>query len=247
VINRAFADQFFPHADPIGKHITDEYPDTHYTFEIVGVTGNARDKSVRDKVPPRFYIPALQPMVPGEYTDAMNYEIRTFVDPASTLAAARKQIAEVDPNIRILSAQLMDAALADQTLRDRLLARVALAAGLLAVLIACIGLYAVLSYSVATRTAEIGVRIALGAQTSTIIRTVVGEALGVTAAGLALGIPAALAASTLVKSRFFGLTAADPAILALVALVFILTGGAAAVIPARRAAGLDPMRALKSD
>ena len=247
VINRAFADQFFPHADPIGKHITNEYPDTHYTFEVVGVVANARDKTLRGQVPPRFYIPALQPLGPDGYTDAMNYQIRTFGDPLRLVEPTRRQIASANPEIRVLSARSLDELISDRTLRDSLLARLALGAGALALLITCFGLYAVLSYSVARRIAEIGVRIALGAQPGQITRAIVGEALLLAAAGLAVGMPAALALSSLVKSQIFGLTAADPATLFLVALTLVLTTGASALPPARRAAAIDPIRALRCE
>jgi predicted permease len=247
VINRAFADQFFPHTDPIGKHIINEYPDTHYTFQIVGVVGNAHDKSLRDPVPPRFYIPALQPLVPDHYTDAMNYQIRTDGAPGLLAEPARSQIAAVNPEIRVMFAQTLDELVASRTIRDTLLARLAVAAGAIALLITCFGLYAVLSYSVARRFAEIGVRIALGAQPGRIIWAIVREALAVTAAGLAVGLPLALASSALVKSRIFGLTAADPSMLLLVTLALILTTAGAALVPARRAATIDPIRALRCD
>ncbi len=247
VINRAFADQFFPHTDPIGKHITDEYPDTHFTFEVVGVVGNAHDKSLREEVPPRFYIPALQPMGEDGYTDAMNYQIRTFADPVRLVDPARRQVAAANPEIRVMAAGSLDALIADRTLQDSILARLALGTGALALLITCFGLYAVLSYSVARRIAEIGVRIALGAQPGQITRAIVGEALLLAAAGLAVGIPAALALSSLVKSQIFGLTAADPATLFLVALALVLTTGVSALAPARRAAAIDPIRALRCE
>lgn len=247
VINRAFADQFFPNTNPIGKHITDEYPDTRFTFEVVGVVGNAHDKSLREQVPPRFYIPALQPMGADGYTDAMNYQIRTVGDPHTIVESARRQIAAANPEIRVLSARSLDELISDRTLRDSLLARLALGAGALALLITCFGLYAVLSYSVARRIAEIGVRIALGAQPGQITRAIVGEALLLAAAGMAVGIPAAIALSSLVKSQIFGLTAADPATLFLVALALVLTTGISALAPARRAAAIDPIRALRCE
>jgi len=247
VINRAFADKFFPHTDPIGKHITNEYPDTHFTFEIVGVTGNAHDKSLRETVPPRFYIPALQPLIASDYTDTMNYEIRTLVDPGSLVEPARKEIAAVNPDIRVSFARPLDQLIAGQTRTETLLARLAVASGALALLITCFGLYAVLSYSVARRISEIGVRIALGARPAQITRAVLAEALIVAGAGLAAGIPAALAVSTLIRSQLFGLSAADPPTLALVVAALVLTTALAALAPARRAASIDPIRALRCE
>ena len=245
VINRAFAEKFFPHADPIGKHITNDYPDTRYTFEIVGVTGDAFDHDLRGKVPPRFYIPALQPMVPGEYTDSMNYQIRTFGNPASVAEAARRQIATMNPDIRINFVRPFEEMIVGKTLQERLVSRLALGTGALALLITCFGLYAVLSYSVARRMSEIGVRIALGAQPGHITLAVIGEALAVAGCGVAIGLPVALALSTLVRSRLFGLTATDPATLALVTAALLITAVGSALAPARRAATLDPIRALR--
>jgi predicted permease len=247
VINRAFAEKFFPHADPIGKHVTDEYPDTHFTFEIVGVTGDVHDHSLRERVEPRFYIPALQPMLKDEYTDSMNYEIRTFASPASVVEAARKQIAGLNPDIRINFVRTMQETIAAETLRDRMLARLALASSALALLITCFGLYAILSYSVTRRMGEIGVRIALGADPAHIARSVVGEALRVAAIGLCTGIPLALVLSTLIRSQLFGLTASDPLSLSIVALALLLTSAVAALAPARRAAAMDPIHALRRE
>lgn len=247
VINRAFANQFFPYTDPIGKHITNTYTDTRVTFEIVGIVGDAHDKSLRDRVPPRFYIPALQPLVPGEYTDAMNYQIRTFAGPLGLVEPARRQIAIASPEIRVIFASSLEELISDRTLRDSVLARLAIGAGALALLITCFGLYAALSYSVACRTAEIGVRVALGAEPGQITLAIVAEALLVAAAGLAVGIPVALALSSLVKRQIFGLSAADPATLFLVALALILTTVGSALAPARRAAAVDPICALRCE
>jgi hypothetical protein len=247
VINRAFAEKFFHNRDPIGRHITDEDPDTRATLEIVGVAADARDRKLREKVEPLFYIPALQPLLDLQYPEAMNYQIRTFANPASVMEAARKQIAAANPNIRIMFARTLGELLANQTLRDRLLARLALGSGALALLITCFGLYAVLSFSVARRTSEIGVRLALGARPDRIVRDIIREALLVALAGLALGLPIALAASTLVRSRLFGMSAADPATIAVVIVALTIAAVAAALVPALRAAGIDPMRALRCD
>ncbi len=247
VINRAFAKKFFHGRDPIGQHITNEDPDTPATVEIVGVAGDARDRKLREKVEPLFYIPALQPLLDLQYPDAMNYQIRTFANPASVIEAARKQIAAANPNIRIMFARPLGALLANQTLRDRLLARLALGSGALALLITCFGLYAVLSFSVARRTSEIGVRLALGARPDRIVRDIIREALLVALAGLALGVPIALAASTLVRSRLFGLSAADPATIAVVIVALTIAAVASALVPAVRAAGIDPIRALRCE
>ena len=247
VINRAFEEKFFHGKDPIGRHVTDEDPDTRATLEIVGVAGDARDRTLREKIEPLLYIPALQPLLDPQYADAMNFQIRTFANPASVIAVARKQIAAANPNIRIMFARTLGELLANQTLRDRLLARLALGSGVLALLITCFGLYAVLSFSVTRRTSEIGVRMALGARRSRIVGDIIREALRVALAGLALGVPIALAASTLVRSRLFGLSAADPATIAIVIAALTIAAVVSALVPALRAAGIDPMRALRCE
>ena len=177
----------------------------------------------------------------------MNYQIRTFADPLGLVEPARRQIAVANPDIRVIFASSLDELISDRTLRDSVLARLAIGAGALALLITCFGLYAVFSYSVARRNAEIGVRIALGAEPGQITLAIVAEALLVAAAGLAIGIPVALALSSLVKSQIFGLSAADPATLFLVALALILTTVGSALAPARRAAAVDPICALRCD
>lgn len=247
VINRAFAKKFSRGRDPIGRHITFELLDSQTAVEIVGVAADARDRKLREEVQPLFYIPALQPMVGGEYPTAMNFEIRTFANPASVIEAARQQIAAANPNIRVMFARTMGELLANQTLRDRMLARLALVSGGLALLITCFGLYAVLSFSVARRTSEIGVRLALGARRGRIVGDIVREALLVALVGAAIGVPIAMGASTLVRSRLFGLSAADPVTIAVVIAALAVTAVVSALVPALRAAGIDPIRALRCE
>jgi len=247
VINRAFAEKFFHGRDPIGRHITDGLAASGVTLEIVGVAGDARDRKLRETVEPLFYLPALQPLLDLEYTESMNYEIRTFANPSSVIEAARQQIAAANPQIRVMAARTLTEALASQTLRDRLLARLALGSGALGLWITCFGVYAVLSFSVARRTSEIGVRLALGAKRGRIVRDILREALVVAATGVAIGVPVALAASTLVRSRLFGLSAADPATIAVVVAALTVAATASAFVPAVRAAAIDPIRALRCE
>jgi predicted permease len=247
VINRAFADEFFPNTDPIGKHITNEWIDSKVTYEIVGVAGNAFDHDLRGKVPSRFYTSALQPMGPGVYTDEMNYQMRTYANPSSLVETARRQIASVNPDLRIAFARPLEVTISGKTLAERLMSGLALGAGILALLITCFGLYAVLSYAVALRSAEIGVRIALGARPERITAGIIGESVVLAGVGLGVGLPGALALSVLVRSRLFGLTAADPATLGLVAGIMLLTAAASALLPAWRASRLDPIRALRTE
>jgi putative ABC transport system permease protein len=245
VINRAFANKFFPGRDPIGRHISFNSPDLHAPIEIVGVALDARDHKLRENAEPLIYLAELQPLGDGALSASMNYEIRTVANPASLIEPVRKQVADTNPNMRIMFNRPLGDLLANQTLSDRLLARLALVAGGLALLITCFGLYAVLSFSVARRTREIGVRLALGARPEQIIHRTVRESVAIVLAGLALGVPLALAASTLVRSSLFGLSAADPATIAFVIASLTMASVISAVVPALRAATIDPMSALR--
>ena len=243
VVNEAFAKFYFGSRNPIGKHVTDEFPDTHKTFVIVGVARDARDHSLRQEIFRRFYLSALQPL--GGFAPAMNYEIRTFGEPSRIIQAARKEILAFDPLIPIENARPLVTMLDDNLRQERIIAQLSAVFGGLALLLACIGLYGVLSYAVAQRTGEIGIRMALGAERGAVIRMVLKETAVLIVIGLAAGVPASLACARFVQSKLFGLKAADPLTLAAALGIMIAVAAASGYLPARRASRVDPLIALR--
>jgi len=243
VVNESFAKFYFGGRNPIGKHVTDEFPDTRKTFAIVGVARDARDHSLRGEINRRFYLAARQPL--GEYAPEMNYEIRTVGDPAAVQAAARRQILAFDPAIPINGVRTLNALL-DGTLRqERIIAQLSTVFGGVALLLAALGLYGVLSYAVARRTNEIGIRMALGAERGAVIRMILRETAVLILIGLAAGVPASLACARLIESKLFGLKPADPITLGAALAVMIAVAVFAGYVPARRASKVDPLVALR--
>lgn len=243
VVNETFAKFYFGTANPIGRHVTDEFPDTRKTFVIVGVSRDARDHSLRREVFRRFYLSALQPL--GGYSPFMNYEIRTYGNPSQAIQAARREILSFDPSIPIGSVKTLETLVDDNLRQERIIAQLSTVFGGLALLLACIGLYGVLSYAVAQRTNEIGIRMALGAERGSIIRMVLRETSVLIVIGLAAGVPASLACARLIQSKLFGLKPADPLTLAAALGAMIVVAIASGYLPARRASKVDPLIALR--
>jgi predicted permease len=243
VVNEAFAKFYFGAQNPIGKHVTDESPDTRKTFTIVGVARDARDHSLRREIFRRFYLSAQQSL--GGFAPGMNYEIRTLGDPAAVIQAARLAILAYNPAIPIGRAQPFVEMLDDNMRQERMIAQLSAVFGGLAVLLAAIGIYGVLSYAVAQRTNEIGIRMALGAERGAVVRMVLRETGVLIAIGLAAGVPASLACARLVQSKLFGLKAADPVTLAAAAGIMFVVAIASGYLPARRASRVDPLIALR--
>jgi putative ABC transport system permease protein len=245
VINEAMSRFFFGTQNPIGKHITDEFPDTRTTFQIVGVTKDDRDHQLRGDVPRRFYIPFFQGL--GGIPAAGNFEIRTFADPNSVIRMIRQQVEQVDRSLPILSASPLGELLDRRLTQERLLAQLCAFFGALALLLASVGLYGVLSYSIARRTNEIGIRMALGAQSRTVLGMVLRETAVVVAVGIAIGVPVAFALTRLVASKLYGLKATDPLTIAIASLVLAAVAMLAGYLPARRASRVDPLIALRHE
>ena len=243
VVNEAFAKFYFGGRNPLGKHVTDEFPDTRKTFVIVGVARDARDHSLRREINRRFYISALQPL--GGFSPFLNYEVRTSGDPARAMQAMRREILAYDSSIPIGGIKTMNALIDDNVRQERLIAQLSTVFGALALLLAAIGLYGVLSYAVAQRTGEIGIRMALGARRGVVIGMILRETAVLIAIGLAAGVPASLACARLVRSTLFGLEPSDPLALAGALGVMLAVAAVAGYIPARRASRVDPLVALR--
>jgi predicted permease len=244
VINEAFARRFFDQRNPIGMRISEraENPNGRTTCHVAGVATDTQSQSVRGDVAPRYFVAAKQNLA------AMRspiFVIRTASDSAPVIAAARTAIERVDAGLPILSASTIEEQMAPLTAQDRTTAQLAVVFGSVALLLVAIGLYGVLSYGVARRTGEIAIRIALGAQSGSVIVMILRETIGVVGVGLALGGGLAYAASRLIGSRLYGVAPQDPLTLALATGLLLIVALGSAYIPAQRAARLNPIAALR--
>lgn len=245
VVNRTFAAHFFPNGGAVGHRIVVEDPSLTGKWEIVGVVADAKYNSPRETPQRMIYLPVLQ--LTGENAFARWLQVKTAGDPARAAGAVRAAIAEVDPNLPILNIRTIGEQVDMFTVNEQLISELSVIFSALTVLLCGIGLYGVMSYSVVRRTHDIGIRIALGAPHGKVLWMVLGESLALLAIGLAFGLPAALAAGRLVQTHLFGLNAFDPATMIFAVLMIAAVTLAAAWLPARKAATVDPLIALRCD
>jgi predicted permease len=242
VINETMARFYFGQTNPIGRKFIVEDPESKGPVEIVGVARDARDHKLKGSINRRFYLPLSQSLghVPG-----LNFVVRTVGNPVAVAEAVRKQIKNVDANVPVNNIRSLNE-LTEKSISDQILiARLSSFFAGLALLLAAIGLYGILSYSVAGRTREIGVRMALGAQRGSVLKMILQEAGKLVLLGVVVGIPSALLASRLFSSMLFGLKGTDPVSMLLVIAVLLAITLLASYIPARRATKVDPMIALR--
>jgi putative ABC transport system permease protein len=242
IINRTMAVKLFGTGNPLGKTFTAPTSGVK-TRLIVGVVGDAKYASLRDVPPPTAFIALSQEEKPGQYC---NFEVRAAGPPSALIPAARSAIAEVNRDV-VLQFTTLSTQLDESLKRDRLLATLSGFFGVLALLLATIGLYGVMSYNVARRRNEIGIRMALGAEGSRVMRMILGEVAILIATGLIVGLGAALATTHLLASFLYEIKPNDPLTLLLAAAVLALVGAFAGFVPARRASLLDPMAALREE
>jgi predicted permease len=268
VINQTIARHFFPKGDALGRSLTIEIDTVKGPWQIVGIARDTKSGDPRNPDPSRMtYIPLAQiepfapvdasapapsgvaPAPPVENQDrfANTILVRTTGDPAKTIADLRAAVASVDPNLALLHVATIDEQVSNLMTHDELISTLTSIFSLLALLLAAIGLYGVMSYNVVRRTNEIGIRLALGAQTPAVLWMILRESLFLLAIGVALGLPLALASTRVVKQQLFGLSALDPMTYAIAIAVVSGMTMLAAWLPARRAAKVDPMVALRCD
>jgi len=245
VINEAFAKKFFAGRNPMGRHVTEKFGDLRRTFEVVGVSKDARDHRLRDDVPPRFYIPDEQFM--SGPLDWATFEIRTARDPEQVLGAVRKAILSVNGDLPIDNARPLAENIDRVTDQPRMIARLCTIFGVIALLLASTGLYGVLSYGVARRTNEIGIRMALGAGRANVIGMILRETGVMIVIGVAGGVAFAAIAAKLVASRLYGLSSMDPITLGTATVILAIVALVAGYIPAARAARVNPTTALRHE
>jgi putative ABC transport system permease protein len=243
IINEALARQYFPNENPIGKHIKPSVASSTpepLMREIVGVVGNVKFRNLSEEWAPEFYVPYAQISF-----GSMTLVVRAAPNPQSIAKPIAETVRLLDKNLPVYAPktveQYLDGTIAAPRFNTFLLG---IFAGL-AMLLTAVGLYGIISYSVAQRTHELGIRIALGAEPRDMLRLVVGQGLQLAAIGVGLGLVAALALTHFLASLLFGVTATDPmSFLAVIALLFALVL-LASYFPARRAMRVDPMIALR--
>ena len=244
VVNQAFAKYFFGDESPLGHHVTDLYPTTVTTFEIVGVVADAREHQLRGNIRQRFYGNYAHPI--GTLSEPA-LVVSASGDPAAIVETVRRTIAAAEPSLPVLNIRTLDQQLDRGTIVQRLTADLSACFGGLALLMAAIGLYGVMSYSMARRTAEIGIRMALGASRGGVLWMVLRESLALCGVGVAIGLAAAWWLAPAVQNQLFGLTAADPSTIAIAIAVIVCAALLAGYLPASRAARVDPMTALRCE
>jgi predicted permease len=242
MINEKFARLYFQGRNPIGRHIGfGEDPGTHTVMEVIGVVKDIKYTSLRDEIPAQAYVPYLG----SHFLGSMTVYLRTAADPKQVMPAVRAKVRELDANLPIYEMRTTEAQISNSLASERMIASLSSVFGALATLLAALGLYGVMAYSVAQRKREIGIRMALGAEPATVVWMVMRDVLLLVAVGIAIGVPAAIALSRVVATQLYGLSAHDPSTLALAVAALALVAGAAGYLPARRASRLDPMVALR--
>jgi predicted permease len=244
-VNEAFVQRYFAGRDPLGRHVRFTSDPAAKAMEIVGVVADTRYAELREKSPAILYHPYSQ----AESIPYMYFELRTAMDPDALVPSVRAAVASVDRNVPLFGVTTQTEQTDDLLLHERLFAKLTSFFGLLALLLACIGLYGILSYAVVQRTPEIGIRMALGARQTDVLRMILGKMGLLVAVGVTLGIPASFAAThlaaSLISELLYGLKGSDVPTITLAAALLIGVAICAGLYPARRAARVDPMVALR--
>jgi predicted permease len=245
IVNQVFADYFFPKGNAIGQSFTIADPSVPGVFQIAGVVRTSTYLSPREEPQRMVYLPVMQ--LTGDDAYAYNLEVRTGGEPTAIAANLRRAFAAVDPNLSVLDIKTMAEQIDLQMTSEILIARLSGFFSLLALLLACIGLYGVMSHSVLRRRAEIGIRMTLGADTGPVLWMFLRESLILLAIGVGVGIPSTVALVRLFQSQLFGLSAFDPETLFGSVFIIATVVLAAAYFPARRATRIDPAVTLRLD
>jgi predicted permease len=259
IVNQTFVKHFFKDGeDPIDQHFGMDFPEYASTFRIVGVVRDAKFAGFALNRParPMFFVPLAQKV---DYKDdlmprielsshfASGIMLKTALSPGALEPVLKKMLADVDPNLTILNVRTLQDQVSLSFAQQRAVASLAGLFGIVALLLAAVGLYGVTAYSVAQRTNEIGIRMALGASRTNVVRLVLRGASFRVLLGLGFGIPLAIGAGRLISAQLYGVSSWDPFALAVAAATLALSAFFAAVIPARRAASIAPMEALRNE
>jgi predicted permease len=243
LVNQEFIKRYLPKQAYLGRHLDDsqgEEPGPKTPgYEIIGVVGNTKYQDLRTEIAPTAYVPLVR--------GGCHFELRTALPPDSLIPTIRNIVTAADSNLPIFDILTQSERIEEMMIQERIIARLSSFFGILALLLACIGLYGLLAYEVSRRTREIGVRVALGAQQSNVIGLVVKQGLVLVVLGALYGVAAALALTQYLRSLLFGVEPMDPVTFVSVVALLFLVALAACYIPARRASQVDPMVALRHE
>jgi predicted permease len=251
IINERLAKTRFPGQNPLGKTFTigGHNRDGHGgkltadQIQIVGICGDTLYTNLREQPPPQFFIPYVQQIQVG----GMTYEIRTRVKPEAVLPALRRTAQSVDPDLPLVNVRTQDQQITEDLQQERLFMTLTSGFGILALILASIGIYGVMTYSVAQRTNEFGIRLALGAAPSKLMTIVLRESAWISGAGVVVGLGVAFLLARFVKSMLYGIAPYDPFTLLSATILLMVVALGASWIPALRASKMDPMQALRSE
>lgn len=239
IVNREFADHFFPGQSAVGRHLGwGGGPDTKLDVEIIGVVGNTLFEGPREGTHRQVFVPAWD-------KNSAAFYVRTFMDSRTAYGLLRNQVKSLDPALPVSGMKTLAAQLDETLMTERLIALLSAGFGLLATILAAIGVYGVMAFAVARRRKEMGIRLALGAQPAWVLWAILREVLILLAAGLVIGVPAALALGKLVATQLYGIEPRDPWSAGVSILLLVTVAAVAGLIPARRASRIDPVLALR--
>ena len=245
IVNKTFVRKYFPKVNPLGQHFGEQEADPEKGdwatpgWVILGLVSDAKYESLRSEIAPTMYVPSS-----GGNT---SFEVRTRTNPTAMTALIRTVVSQMDSNLPVFAVHTQTELIDQMLFQERMIAKLSGFFGVLALVLACIGLYGLLSYEVSRRTREIGIRTALGAQQRDVLRLVVGQGILLAVAGAGIGIGVALGVTRYLKSMLYDVHANDPATIAAVAILLSFVVLAACYVPARRAARVDPVVALRHE
>jgi predicted permease len=247
IVSARLAAIAFPGQDPIGKRIACCEGEPHRFKTIVGVAGDIRSRGPAVAPRPEFYLPIAQADVTWSWNRTMYVIVRTAGDPSALVQPLNAAVTRIDRDLPLFDVKTMEERLARSLATARFNTLLLSLLGAIGLVLAATGIYGVIAYFVSQRTQEIGVRMALGATTASVVRLILGQALRPVAIGALIGVAAALFASRVLSSQLFGVSATDPLTIAAVLATLIAVAAVASAVPARRAAAVDPTRALQAE
>lgn len=243
VVNQTLANKYFPNMNPVGRTFEEGFNHPE-TVEIVGVCGDAKYYRIRKDVEPTYYSPYWQN---DNGLHEATFAVATGLNGLTLLPSLRDAMRQVDPNLPMMDVRTQDEQIAASLRQERIFAILTSGFGVLALTLACVGIYGIMAYAVVQRTSEIGVRLALGAVPGQVLAMILREASRMSIVGIVVGLGASLGLARFVRTMLYGISASDPLTLSAGALILLIVALGASWIPAHRAAGIQPMQALRHE